>query len=291
MVAICFHLSFLSVLVTLSCVGEHCARAQEHVRAKAKDDEDGGDDTLLVSERGGGVGVPTVRSEAVVMNDGTVHVDHNFTQIRSLSTEFPYLGSPPQPSDIASFRPLGGGRFDEYKSGDSPYLISRHLRDQSDDLARQRRSFVVDAMKHAWSGYKTFAFGHDELLPVSRKGANPWGGMAVTLVDSLDTLWLMGLTDEFYEGRDWVRDVSLLFVLFVLKIPWYASYLHDGKVDNDILDSFLIVRTRSTWTMIMSRLCLYSRLLSDLSVGSCPPTIFRWTTHFSRRPMISVVVC
>ena len=170
-----------------------------------KDDEDGGEDTLLVSERGSGVGVPTVRSEAVVMDDGTVHVDHNLTQIRSLSTEFPYLGSSPQPSDIASFRPLGGGRFDEYKSGDSPYLISRHLRDQSDDLARQRRSFVVDAMKHAWSGYKTFAFGHDELLPVSRKGANPWGGMAVTLVDSLDTLWLMGLTDEFYEARDFVK--------------------------------------------------------------------------------------
>ena len=225
MVAICFHLSFLSVLVVviLSCVGEH-ARAQEHVRAEGKDDEDGGDDTLLVGERDGGVGVPTVRSEAVVMNDGTVHVDHNFTQIRSISTEFPYLGSSPQLSDIASFRPLGGGRFDEYKSGDSPYLISRHLRDQSDDLARKRRTFVVDSMKHAWSGYKTFAFGHDELLPVSRKGANPWGGMAVTLVDSLDTLWLMGLTDEFYEGRDWVRDVSLLFVLFVLKICIFARW-------------------------------------------------------------------
>ena len=222
MVAICFHLSFLflSVLVILSsCVGED-------VRAEVKDDEDGGDDTLLASERDGGVGVPTVRSEAVVMNDGTVHVDHNITQIRSLSTEyeFPYLGSPPQPSDIASFRPLGGGRFDEYKSGDSPYLISRHLRDQSDDLARKRRPFVVDAMKHAWSGYKTFAFGHDELLPVSRKGANPWGGMAVTLVDSLDTLWLMGLTGEFYEGRDWVRDVSLLFVMFVLKICIFALW-------------------------------------------------------------------
>ena len=56
MVAICFHLSFLSVLVVviLSCVGEH-ARAQEHVRAEVKDDEDGGDDTLLVGERDGGV--------------------------------------------------------------------------------------------------------------------------------------------------------------------------------------------------------------------------------------------
>ena len=25
-------------------------------------------------------------------------------------------------------------------------------------------------------------------------------------MDSLDTLWLMGLKDDFWEGRDWVRD-------------------------------------------------------------------------------------
>ena len=27
-----------------------------------------------------------------------------------------------------------------------------------------------------------------------------------SLVDALDTLWLMGMKDEFYEARDWVRD-------------------------------------------------------------------------------------
>lgn len=31
-------------------------------------------------------------------------------------------------------------------------------------------------------------------------------GILLSLVDSLDTLWLMGLKEEFYEGRDWVRD-------------------------------------------------------------------------------------
>ena len=121
---------------------------------------------------------------------------------------FPFLGSPPKPSDISSFQPLGGGRFDEYKSGGSPYRISRDLQQKSDDLARLRKPFIVEAMKHAWDGYKRHAFGHDELLPVSRKGADPWGGMGTTLVDSLDTLWIMGLSKEFYEGRDWVRDVS-----------------------------------------------------------------------------------
>jgi uncharacterized protein YyaL (SSP411 family) len=42
------------------------------------------------------------------------------------------------------------------------------------------------------------------------RGSDNWGGMGVTLVDSLDTLWLMGLKDEFKEARDWVA-TSLTF--------------------------------------------------------------------------------
>jgi len=51
-----------------------------------------------------------------------------------------------------------------------------------------------------------YAWGRDELKPISKQGRDNWGGMGVTLVDSLDTLWLMGLRDEFTRARDWVRD-------------------------------------------------------------------------------------
>ena len=33
-----------------------------------------------------------------------------------------------------------------------------------------------------------------------------WGGVGMTLVDSLDTLWLMGLREEFEEAVQWVSD-------------------------------------------------------------------------------------
>jgi hypothetical protein len=56
-------------------------------------------------------------------------------------------------------------------------------------------------MKHAWKGYKTYAWGRDELKPLSKSGTDPWGGMGVTLVDSLDTLWIMGMKDEFKDAR------------------------------------------------------------------------------------------
>ena len=39
---------------------------------------------------------------------------------------------------------------------------------------------------------------------VWRAGKNSFGGLGATMVDALDTLWLMGLTEEFQRARDWV---------------------------------------------------------------------------------------
>ena len=54
-------------------------------------------------------------------------------------------------------------------------------------------------------GTQDFAWGHDELLPVSRRHSE-WFHLGLTLVDALDTLYLMGLVEEYGEARDWVRD-------------------------------------------------------------------------------------
>ena len=72
---------------------------------------------------------------------------------------------------------------------------------KSDALARKRRGYIKAAMQHAWTGYQTHAFGADELGPVSGKPNSHWGGIGTTLVDALDTLWLMDMKDEFYEAR------------------------------------------------------------------------------------------
>ncbi|KAG5181591.1 mannosyl-oligosaccharide 1,2-alpha-mannosidase [Tribonema minus] len=65
-------------------------------------------------------------------------------------------------------------------------------------------------MQFVWGNYKTLAWGKDELKPASGTGQDNWGGLGVTLVDTLDTLWLMGLKNEFAEATAWVRD-SLTF--------------------------------------------------------------------------------
>lgn len=123
------------------------------------------------------------------------------------SSYYPYMTMPvSEDYDFTKYEPLGGGRFAEYKDGDSPYTITDKLREQSDELARSRRFHVLNGMKHIWKNYKEKAFGADELHPVSGTTSQNWGGMGTTLVDALDTLWLMGMKDEFYDARDWVRD-------------------------------------------------------------------------------------
>ncbi|KAJ9057578.1 hypothetical protein DSO57_1021267 [Entomophthora muscae] len=52
-----------------------------------------------------------------------------------------------------------------------------------------------------WVNYKTRAMGADELRPMDgTPDVNVWGGWGVTLVDSLDTLWLMDLKEEFRDA-------------------------------------------------------------------------------------------
>lgn len=68
---------------------------------------------------------------------------------------------------------------------------------------------VVEAFKHAWEGYRAYAWGHDELHPISRSSGE-WFGVGLTIIDSLDTMLLMNLAEEFQQARDWVAN-SLTF--------------------------------------------------------------------------------
>lgn len=75
----------------------------------------------------------------------------------------------------------------------------------------ERRNGVVDAMLFAWKSYEKNAFGADEVDPkYGLRKDNVWGGIACTLVDSMDTLWIMGLKDEFARAREYVA-TSLSF--------------------------------------------------------------------------------
>lgn len=56
-------------------------------------------------------------------------------------------------------------------------------------------------MKYAW--------GENELKPITRRGhsAGIFGEskQGATIVDSMDTLYLMGMVEEFDKGRQWIE--------------------------------------------------------------------------------------
>lgn len=67
---------------------------------------------------------------------------------------------------------------------------------------KSRRKAVRDAFVRSYASYKEFAWMKDELAPLTGTGKNTFGGWAATLVDSLDTMWIMGLKDDFAEASD-----------------------------------------------------------------------------------------
>ncbi|CDW58280.1 mannosyl oligosaccharide 1,2 alpha mannosidase [Trichuris trichiura] len=64
--------------------------------------------------------------------------------------------------------------------------------------------------KFAWDGYAANAWGENEVRPVTRTphrmsvfGNNKLG---LTIVDALDTAFIMGLTDRFEAGKKWIKE-------------------------------------------------------------------------------------
>ncbi|XP_015690078.2 alpha-mannosidase I MNS4 isoform X1 [Oryza brachyantha] len=70
--------------------------------------------------------------------------------------------------------------------------------------ARRLRDEVKDMFYHAFDGYMQHAFPLDELRPLSCQGEDSLGGYALTLIDSLDTLALLGDKDRFDAAVEWV---------------------------------------------------------------------------------------
>src|SRR5690242_1268736 len=98
---------------------------------------------------------------------------------------------------IESYTPLPVGQ---------PRALPRVQSDFPSETKAQRerreiqRVAVRDEVKRTWDSYRTDAWAEDELKPITGIGLKTFGGWGATLVDSLDSLWIMGRKEEFYEG-------------------------------------------------------------------------------------------
>ena len=109
------------------------------------------------------------------------------------------------------------------------------LGEDPDPTTRERRDFVKTMMKNAWTNYVQYAWGKNELRPISQheNNASMFGlsSMGTTIVDSLDTLYIMGMEQEFQHAREWIKinlDMSKMMgdvSMFDINIRYVGSLL------------------------------------------------------------------
>jgi mannosyl-oligosaccharide alpha-1,2-mannosidase len=74
---------------------------------------------------------------------------------------------------------------------------------------REIAADVRNEFMHAWNGYKQFAWGHDQVMPLSGTyseffvSGHPIG---LSIIEALDTLYVMGLDEELALGVDWIKN-------------------------------------------------------------------------------------
>ena len=102
-------------------------------------------------------------------------------------------------------------------------------------VRKQRQEAVKSEFLHAWNGYKNHAWLRDEVTPVGGKFEDSFSGWGATLVDSLDTLIIMGLDKELHlalealEQIDFTTTFSAEVNVFEVVIRYMGGFLaaHD----------------------------------------------------------------
>jgi mannosyl-oligosaccharide alpha-1,2-mannosidase len=97
---------------------------------------------------------------------------------------------------------------------------------ESPDAKAKREDRLAEVkaeMKRAWDGYEKYAFGHDELVPIEKSFKDPFCGWAATLVDAMDTLWIMGLKEEFDTAYKALKDIDFTTTPHRNEIPVFET--------------------------------------------------------------------
>ncbi|KAG0034258.1 hypothetical protein BGZ81_005605 [Podila clonocystis] len=116
-------------------------------------------------------------------------------------------------------RVRGKGTQTTLKTIQAPMRESRVERNEREMRLRAvRRGF-----EHAWQGYRKHAWGHDEVKPVSGAVKDTFNGWGATLVDSLDTLLIMGFNQEFDEAVEWIRTSLVMNKNPTMSLPFFET--------------------------------------------------------------------
>lgn len=104
---------------------------------------------------------------------------------------------------------------------------------------KQMTERVKAELRHSWEGYKKYCWGHDDLRPLS-KTCRDWYGTPIlmTPVDSLDSLYILGLKAEADKTREYIAanlsfDKDISVQNFEITIRILGGLLSSYQITND----------------------------------------------------------
>ena len=113
---------------------------------------------------------------------------------------------------------------------------------RADEQAVNREKLAAEVRSeflHAWKGYKKYAWGHDDLRPLT-KSYHDWYAepLLMTPVDALDTMLLMGLKEEAESTKEYIVanlsfDKDIYVQNFEITIRLLGGLLSAYQLTND----------------------------------------------------------
>ena len=156
-----------------------------------------------------------------------------------------------------------------------PKLQARFKDESSVD--KQERLQQLSAVKaefvHAWQGYKKNAMGADELKPLSGQRHNPFMGWGATLVDALDSLWIMDLKDDFSEAVDEIKKIDFTTSSYRNDIPVFETVI---RYLGGLLGAYDISGQR--YSVLLEKAEELAEILMDIfdTPNRMPELYYRW---------------
>lgn len=96
---------------------------------------------------------------------------------------------------------------------------------------------VKEAFLHGYNSYKKYCWKSDELKPISKKCKNTLNA-GLTIVDSITTLYIMNLTEEYLEAREFIEKEfkpNGQWSLFEFIIRFVGAFISIYQLSNDKL--------------------------------------------------------
>jgi mannosidase alpha-like ER degradation enhancer 2 len=84
------------------------------------------------------------------------------------------------------------------------FLLLSASQSMDEEEIKKNRLKVLSMFQHGYDSYIRHAFPRDELCPLTCSGRDTWGSYSLTLIDSLDTLLIMGNVSEFQKAYRYV---------------------------------------------------------------------------------------